>query len=74
MCSAVPVCSGGCGVCSLSYAGGIGFHYGPVWQVSAVCEKIYTIMAEVIEKSDKQSWVGVLVGGVWMWVLVLTST
>ena len=27
---AVPVCSGGCGVCSLSYAGGIGFHYGPV--------------------------------------------
>jgi len=32
---AVPVCSGGCGVCSLSYAGGIGFHYGPVRQVSA---------------------------------------
>ena len=27
---AVSVCSGGCGVCSLSYAGGIGFHYGPV--------------------------------------------
>jgi len=32
--------------------------------VSAACEKIYTIMAEVIEKSDKWSWVGVLVGGV----------
>ena len=50
---AVPVCSGGCGVCSLSYAGGIGFHYGPARQVSNACEKIYTIMAEVIEKSDK---------------------
>jgi len=35
-------------------------------------KKIYTIMAEVIEKSDKRSWVGVLVGGVWIWVLVLT--
>jgi len=40
-------------------------------QVSAACEKMYKIMAEVI-KSDKRSWVGVLVGGVWIWVLVLT--
>jgi hypothetical protein len=40
-------------VCSLSCAGGIGFHYGPVRQVSAACEKIYAIMAEVIPKRDK---------------------
>jgi hypothetical protein len=68
---AVPVCSGGCGVCSLSCAGGIGFHYGPFQQVSATCEKIYTIMAEVTEKSDKRSWVGVLVGvcGYGFWYL-----
>ena len=33
------------------YVGGCGFHYGPVRQVSAVCEKnIYTIMAEVTKK------------------------
>jgi len=61
---AVQVCSGGCGVYSLFfYGGGCGFHYGPVWQVSAVCEKIYTIMAEVTE-SNGRSWAGVLVGGV----------
>ena len=47
---AVPVCSGGCGVCSLYYAGSTGFHYGPARQVSNACEKIYTIMAEVIKK------------------------
>ena len=47
---AVPACSGGCGVCSLPYAGGIGFHYVPFRQVSAACENIYTIMAEVIKK------------------------
>ena len=29
-------------------------------------KKIYTIMAEVIEKSDKRSWVGVLVEDVWI--------
>jgi len=33
---AVPVCSGGCGICSLSYAGGIGFHYGRVRQVTVL--------------------------------------
>ena len=32
-------------------------------QVSAVCEKIYTIMAEVTENNGR-SWAGVLVGGV----------
>jgi len=31
-------------------------------QVRAACEKMYKIMAEVI-KSDKRSWVGVLLGG-----------
>jgi hypothetical protein len=40
----------------------VGFHYGPVRQVSAVCEKIY-ILAEVTENNGR-SWAGVLVKGV----------
>jgi hypothetical protein len=48
---AVLVCSGGCDVYFLFFLWwGCGFHYGPVRQVSTVCEKIYTIMAEVSEK------------------------
>jgi hypothetical protein len=40
--------------------GGCGFHCGPVRQMSTVCEKIYTIMAEVIEKVMDDH-------GLWCW-------
>jgi hypothetical protein len=46
----------------------VGFHYGPVRQVSAVCENIH-IMVEVTENNGR-SWVGVFVG-VWILVLIL---
>jgi hypothetical protein len=60
--TAVQVCSGGCGVYFLFFYGR--FHYGPVRQVSTVCEKIYMIMVEVIEKVMDDHVLGVLVGGV----------
>jgi hypothetical protein len=43
-------CPGRCGVRSLSYAGGIGYHYGLVSTGERRLWKIYTIMAEVIKK------------------------
>ena len=58
------------------YGGGCGFHYGPVRQVSTVCEKIYTIMAEVIEKVMDDHRLGCLWGvcGYGFWYLRFRRT
>jgi len=49
-----------------SYGGGIGFHYG---LVSAACEKIYTVLAEVIKTVINDHglgcWWGVCGYGFW---------